>query len=90
MAAKIESPFIDPDRATQVAEQTASYRIAFGQNLRTARLKRGLTPEAVSVKSGVSAATLGAIEEGHMDPPLATMEALARSIGCTVQTLLPH
>jgi DNA-binding XRE family transcriptional regulator len=38
----------------------------------------------------VSAATLGAIEDGDMDPPLDTMEALARSIGCTLQTLLPH
>ena len=90
MAAKIESPFLDPHRATQVAEQTARFRRAFGRNLRAARINRGLTPEAVSVESGVSAATIGAIEDGQMDPPLDTMEALARSIGCTVQTLLPH
>jgi transcriptional regulator with XRE-family HTH domain len=90
MGAKAESPFVDPNRATQVAEQTARLRSAFGRNLRKARLKRGLTAEAVSVQSGVSAVTLGAIEDGDMDPPLDTMEALARSIGCALQTLLPH
>lgn len=88
MGAKIEDPFVDQHRASQVAEQTASCRSIFGRNLRKARITKKLTPEHVYAQTGVNADTLGAIEDGCMDPPLDTMEALARSVGRKVQTLL--
>lgn len=88
MGAKSKDPFVDRHRATQIAEQTASCRGIFGRNLRNARLRKNLTPDHVCLRTGVNVDTLGAIEEGRLDPSLATMEALADLVGRKVRTLL--
>jgi DNA-binding XRE family transcriptional regulator len=88
VGAKFEDPFVDEHHATQVAEQTAGCRGTFGRNFRQARITKGFTPQHVCARIGVKEDILDAIEDGRFDPPLDTMEALARSVGRQVWTLL--
>ena len=53
----------------------------FGQNLRTARLRRGLTQGAVAVMAGVSAKTIQKLEAGDAGIALKTAGAVMLALG---------
>ena len=57
-----------------------------GKVLKSMRLKRGLSAEALSRKSGVSAMHIGRIERGGMSPTLGTLNKIA--LGLNVEMAL--
>ena len=54
---------------------------AFGQAARELRLKRGLTPEVLALRAGISLSQLRRIEAGRVNPLLPTVLGLGRSLG---------
>jgi DNA-binding XRE family transcriptional regulator len=71
------------------AEQRASQLCAvFGQRLRQARLRAGLSESDVEIRTGISQQCLNAIEGGIVDPTIQTMGALAQAVRCELWTML--
>jgi transcriptional regulator with XRE-family HTH domain len=56
--------------------------------LRDARLRTGLSIEALAQLSGVHYTVIGRAERGVFSPSLATLEALARGLDCAPSDLL--
>jgi transcriptional regulator with XRE-family HTH domain len=65
-------------------------RIAFGRNLREARIRAGLTQAQVAERTGLTQQYVSQIEAGRQNITLATMTALARVTGRNVKVLLPR
>lgn len=63
-------------------------RTTFGQNVRQARLARGMTIEALAQDAGLSYSYLGEIERGLRNPTLAVIEGLADSLAVEPHSLL--
>lgn len=60
----------------------------FGVRLRSLREARGLSTYALALASGIDATLLGRFERGDRgNPSLATLEALASALGCTLDAL---
>jgi transcriptional regulator with XRE-family HTH domain len=59
-----------------------------GHNLRELRMKRGLSLEKLSQKSGVSRAMLGQIELGQSAPTINVLWKVARALDVTFSTLI--
>jgi DNA-binding XRE family transcriptional regulator len=74
--------------AGAVSSAVESMQILFGENLRLARLKAGLTQTELSAKTGIRQEYISQIEGGKLNPTLATMLALAEAVGKDVRTLL--
>ena len=62
--------------------------LAVGRSLNRLRSERGLTLSELSDKAGVSQGMLSRIENGQVSPSLATLSALALSLGVPVMALL--
>jgi transcriptional regulator with XRE-family HTH domain len=60
----------------------------FAMRLRTLRLKKGLTQDALAKKIGVSRGYLARLEMGRHDPPLSRLRTLAKALGVPVAELL--
>jgi transcriptional regulator with XRE-family HTH domain len=60
----------------------------FGKRLRTLRLERGLTQEALSRLSSVDRVFVGELERGVKGPGLETLEKLAQGLGVAPAELL--
>jgi putative transcriptional regulator len=59
-----------------------------GNRMRILRGQAGLTQEALASKSGVTATTIAAIEQGRRhDPHIGTIMRLARALGVDIQEL---
>lgn len=56
--------------------------------LRTLRLKKGLTQDALAKKIGVSRGYLARLEMGRHDPPLSRVEKLAKALRVPIEKLL--
>ncbi len=56
--------------------------------LKQVREKRGMTQEQLAEKAGVSRAYLARLEIGMHDPPLSTLEKLAKALEVRVTKLL--
>lgn len=63
-------------------------RIAFGKNLRAARIKAGLTQAQVAERTGHTQQYVSLVEAGHQNITVNTMTALARVTGHDVRVLL--
>lgn len=63
-------------------------QILFGENLRLARLKAGLTPQELAAKANIRQAHVSQIEGGKLNPMLVTMVTLADAVGKDLRTLL--
>jgi transcriptional regulator with XRE-family HTH domain len=59
-----------------------------GQNLRRLRMRRGLSLEKLSQRSGVSRAMLGQIELGQSAPTINVLWKIARALDVTFATLI--
>ncbi len=68
------------DRPTDTAPRS-DQRAIFGGQLRTLRLRGGLSQEALAERAGLSAATVAAIEQGRRHPHPRTAAALAEALG---------
>lgn len=61
---------------------------AMTNNLRIARMSRGLTQAELARQTGVSRATINNIERGHVKRPSdETMIAIAKCLGCAVEEI---
>ena len=59
------------------------------KNLETIRRKKGFSRKTLSIKSGISASTIGLIEWGMSEnPQIATLKKLADALGVTVSDLI--
>jgi transcriptional regulator with XRE-family HTH domain len=65
-------------------------RTVFGQNLRAARTKAGLTQAQLAERTGLTQQYVSWVEAGHANITLATMTALARIVGEDVRELLRY
>lgn len=59
-----------------------------GSNVARARRGRGLTQEALSVKSGLSQQYISGLERGHRNPTIVTVYELACALGVSPAMLL--
>jgi transcriptional regulator with XRE-family HTH domain len=60
----------------------------FAVRLRTLRLKKGLTQDALAKKVGVTRGYLARLEMGRHDPPLSRLCKLAKALGVPAAELL--
>lgn len=73
------------DKIAAVAAETLRH---IGQRVRELRQTQGLTLQALSDQSGLSASMLSMIERGQASPSLLSMSALAHSLGASIVDLL--
>jgi transcriptional regulator with XRE-family HTH domain len=63
-------------------------RKVFGQNVRAARIRAGLTQAQLAERTGLTQQYVSLVEAGHRNITIDTMAALARVIGRDVSVLL--
>jgi DNA-binding XRE family transcriptional regulator len=61
--------------------------INFGKNVRSIREKKGMTQEDLAHNAGISFTTVNNLENGHLNPTLATIYAIAESLKVQVEQL---
>jgi transcriptional regulator with XRE-family HTH domain len=62
--------------------------ISFGGNLKTLRLRAGLSQEDLAHKAGLDRSYVGGVERGERNVSLINMVKLARSLGVAASDLL--
>jgi transcriptional regulator with XRE-family HTH domain len=60
----------------------------FAVNLKSERLRRRLSQEALAAKAGLSVSYISMLERGQRTPPLDTLESLAKALAVNPTTLL--
>jgi transcriptional regulator with XRE-family HTH domain len=60
----------------------------FGLMLKSERLKRSLSQEALAELSGLSRNYISSIERGAVSPSLTTLEKLAKALGISLTKLI--
>jgi transcriptional regulator with XRE-family HTH domain len=60
----------------------------FAANLRSERLRRRLSQEALAGKANLSVSYISMLERGQRTPPLDTLEVLARALSISPVSLL--
>jgi len=82
----------EPGRTKPAVDTMAGGRAAgrggVAIRLRGARTGRGLSLRALAAAAGVSASYVSALERGHAQPSIATLQKLARALGVTARALL--
>src|SRR5215204_3859676 len=69
---------------TSAAGAAGDAQLSFGTHLRRLRLRAGFSQETLSVRAGVSVATIGALEDGRRRRAYpSTLEALADALSLT-------
>lgn len=61
---------------------------SFGQRLREARIRAGLSQSELEERSGIPKARLSRYENGHVAPSIQTLERLAAALGVSEASLL--
>jgi transcriptional regulator with XRE-family HTH domain len=59
-----------------------------GKTLKTLRTKKKLSQAALAQRAGLSREYINKIEAGRYDPPLSTLNTLAKALGVPVTELL--
>jgi transcriptional regulator with XRE-family HTH domain len=62
----------------------------FGSHLRKTREKKGYTQEELAHRSGISYNSLNTIENGKLNPTLATLHAIAEGLGLKIGQLMDY
>ena len=60
----------------------------FAANLKSERLRRKLSQEALASKSALSVSYISMLERGQRTPPLDTLECLAKALAVSPTSLL--
>jgi transcriptional regulator with XRE-family HTH domain len=63
-------------------------RLAFGRNLRAARLRRKLSQEKLALVAGLDRTYVGGIERGERNPSLVNICRLATALGTSPARLM--
>jgi transcriptional regulator with XRE-family HTH domain len=66
----------------------ASLQSTFAENLKTNRLRRKLSQEALAAKAGISVSYVSMLERAQRSPPLDTLEALSAALHVKPSSLL--
>jgi transcriptional regulator with XRE-family HTH domain len=66
----------------------ASLADRFASNLRSERLRRRLSQEALAAKARLSVSYISMLERGQRSPPLETLESLAKALSVNPVALL--
>jgi transcriptional regulator with XRE-family HTH domain len=72
------------------ADEISAQLIAFGRNLRRARVSRKITQEGLAERADLNLRTVQRIEAGETNILVTTAIRLRRGIGCPWQELLPE
>jgi transcriptional regulator with XRE-family HTH domain len=64
----------------EVKKRYAKKLAAFGKNVKKAREGKGMTQEDLAYDAGISFTTVNNLENGHLNPTLATLYAIAESL----------
>ncbi|HUO57088.1 MAG TPA: helix-turn-helix transcriptional regulator [bacterium] len=56
-------------------------------NVKKARLKMGLTQEALGEKCGLDSRHVGFVERGEINSTIKTIFKISRGLGCSISTL---
>src|SRR5512133_759413 len=62
----------------------------FAVNLKSERLRRKLSQEALAAKAGLSVSYISMLERGQRTPPLDTLESLAKALAVSPTSLLSY
>jgi transcriptional regulator with XRE-family HTH domain len=62
--------------------------VAFGEAVRAARLRAGISQEALAAEAGLHRTYVGGIERGEQNPSLANIVRLAAALNSTVAALI--
>lgn len=65
-------------------------RVVFGENLRRARMSRGLSQEAIGQAAGVHRTFVGAVERAENNVSIDSMEKLSIAVGRSLMDLLDY
>lgn len=76
----------DSDEEDRKATEAA--QVLFGTNLRSARMRAGMSPTDLSEASGVARSTIYGVEKGKQNITFSSACALARAVGSTFPDLL--
>lgn len=68
---------------------TSSAGLRFGARLRTVRKVAGISQEALAAKAGVARNFISMIENGQRNVTIATVQKLAKALGCRMAHLMP-
>src|SRR6266568_2718113 len=60
----------------------------FAVNLKSERLRKKLSQEALASKAGLSVSYISMLERGQRTPPLDTLESLAKALSVSATSLL--
>jgi len=77
-----------PQRPNARSTRAAAETTAFGQVLRDARLRKGLTQEQLSFLAGRHDTYVRRLEQGSSSPTLETLFALAKALDISPSTLV--
>lgn len=58
------------------------------KNVRRYRLERGLTQEALAVRSGLTAAYISKLERGEQNPSIVVVAKVAKGLGVPIDKLV--
>jgi transcriptional regulator with XRE-family HTH domain len=75
-------------KASLAKDAIEAMQLVFGENLRQARIKAGLTQRAVEAQTMIKQAYISQIEGGKHNPRLGTMMTLAHAVEEDVVALL--
>jgi len=77
-----------PDAAAQTGGGARAGLAALGRHIQARRNQRGITLEAMAVRTGLSKSYLSRIENGKKTPPLGTLDRIAHALGTDINVLL--
>lgn len=77
-----------PPEDDRDAELTADLQLAFGRNVKAARLKANMTQTDLADRCGIRQHHLSQIENGQLNLTLGTMARIAKALGSDVSTML--
>jgi transcriptional regulator with XRE-family HTH domain len=60
----------------------------FANNLKSERLRRKLSQEALASRAGLSVSYISMLERGQRTPPLDTLESIAKALSVTASEML--
>ena len=73
---------------TPAARTRNPFAVAFGEILRSARLRVGLSQEALGLACDIDRTYVSLLERGERQPTLSTLFALAGQLGVTPESLV--
>jgi transcriptional regulator with XRE-family HTH domain len=77
-------------RVATPPKPNVAYRAALGGRIRRARVRAGLSQEALAIETGMSTRYVGGIERGETNPSVEQIVRLAYTLGMQPGSLLPR